>query len=433
MQHQTGLLKIASNTGWLSGGKIVRMGVGLFVGIWLARYLGPVQYGVFSFSLAFVSLFGVIATLGLRNIVVREIVNDRNKADEILCTSFVLMFLGALTAYGVIVAGIAYLRPDDAITRSVVALVGVTLIFKSGEVVKYWFESQVESRYTVWVESGTKVAVACIKIAMILMQAPLIAFVWAVLVESLLIALALMVVYALRGQGPRKWRPRVARAKALLRDSWPLMLSGLAVIVYMRIDQIMLGQMLSIESVGVYTAAVRISEAWYFIPTAIVASVFPSIIRAKNRDEALYRKRLEQLHELLVLIALGVAVAMTFLSGPIVALLFGDKFAGAGNILAIHIWSGVFVAMGVASSRWYLLENASSMLLYKTLCGASVNVGMNVYLIPVWGSMGAATATLVSYSFAAFWFDAFVARTRPLFFMKAGSFLFWRVFWRNGA
>jgi len=294
-------------------------------------------------------------------------------------------------------------------------------------VVKYWFESQVKSKYTVWVENGVFLVVAVIRIIMILAQAPLIAFVWTLFAEAFAVAVGLMLIYMWRGGRLKAWQVRLSKAKSLLKDSWPLILSGLAIMVYMRIDQIMLGQMVGDKAVGIYSAAVRISEVWYFVPMAITASVFPAIIEAKKESEELYYKRLQQLYNLMVIISLSIALPITFLYGWIVNLLFGQAYAASGVVLAIHIWTGVFVFLGVASGKWFLVENLQRLLLYRTIWGMIMNILLNMVLIPGYGVIGAAIATVISQSFAALWFDFFAKNTRKVFYMKINSLIFRKI------
>lgn len=421
IEHRPELQKALTNTGWLFGDQILRMGVGLLVGVWIARYLGPEQFGLLSYAIAFVSLFGAIASLGLNGIIVRDLVKEPDDANTMLGTAFVLQFIGGFLAFGLAIVVIGFARPDDSSAKLMIAVLGFVMVFKSTEVVKYWFESQVQSKYTIWIENGVFLLFAIVKVALILGQASLMAFVWAAFVEGVLVAAGLLGIYAWRGGYLSNWRPHYNRAKTLLKDSWPLILSGMAIMVYMRIDQIMLGQMLGDEAVGIYSAAVRISEVWYFIPTAIVASVFPSIIEARKQSESLYYQQLQKLYDLMVLLALAVAVPMTFLSDWIIELLFGGAYGQAGNVLAIHIWSGLFVFLSVASGKWFVVENLTMLALKRNLYGAALNVILNLVFIPKWGMQGAAMATLISYSVAAYFSDFLLLRTRVVFFQKTKS------------
>jgi PST family polysaccharide transporter len=210
----------------------------------------------------------------------------------------------------------------------------------------------------------------------------------------------------------------IARAKSLVKDSWPMMLSGIAIMIYMKIDQIMLAQMIGDEAVGIYSAATRISEVWYFMPMAIVASVFPAILDAKNRNEEEYYARLQKLFDLMVIMSVAVAIPMTFLSTPIISFLFGDNYRNSGPVLAVHIWASVFVFLGVASSKWLLAENRQMLSLQRTALGAATNIALNFWWIPNFGALGAALATVISYSIAALFSDLIQKETRKMFLMK---------------
>ena len=419
--HRPNLVKIVENIGWLFIDKILRMGVGLLVGVWVARYLGPEQFGLLNFATAFTGLFGAIAALGLQGIVVRDIVRDPESAHLTLGTAAVMQLVGGLVAYLLILGAIAYLRPDDALARGIIAILGAMMLLKASDIAVFWFESQVQSKYTVWVQNAAFLVFAAIKVVLILQQAPLVAFVWAMLAEAAVVALVSLVVMSQRGPAFTRLRVSAKRGKTLLKDSWPLILSAIAVTVYMKIDQIMLGQMIGDEAVGIFSAATRISEVWYFIPMAIVASVFPALLEAKKRSEAQYYARLQRLYDLMVVLSVAVALPMTFLATPIIVLLFGDAYLGAGTVLSIHIWASAFVFLGVASSNWFLAENRQVLSLQRTVMGAIANVALNLWLIPLYGAVGAAIATVLSQAVAAWLFDAIQVLTRPMFFMKTAA------------
>lgn len=429
--HRPNLVKIVDNIGWLFIDKILRMGVGLLVGVWVARYLGPEQFGLLNFATAFTGLFGAIAALGLQGIVVRDLVRDPESAHLTLGTAAVMQLVGGLVAYLLILGVIAYLRPDDTLARGIVAILGAMMLLKASDIAVFWFESQVQSKYTVWAQNAAFLVFAAIKVVLILQQASLVAFVWTMLAEATLVALVLLVVMSQRGPAFNRLRVSAERGKTLLKDSWPLILSAIAVTVYMKIDQIMLGQMIGDEAVGIFSAATRISEVWYFIPMAIVASVFPALLEAKKRSEAQYYARLQRLYDLMVVISVAVALPMTFLATPIIVLLFGDAYHGAGTVLAIHIWASVFVFLGVASSNWFLAENRQVLSLQRSVTGAIANIALNLWLIPPYGVVGAAIATVVSYAIAALFADLLQSETRVMFMMKSRSLNPFSVLGRN--
>ncbi|WP_342071494.1 flippase [Yoonia algicola] len=421
ISHQPGLVKIVDNIGWLFFDKILRMSVGLFVGIWIARYLGPEQFGLLSFATAFAGLFGALASLGLNGVVVRDIVRDPSNANLTLGTAALLQLMGGLISFLMMLAVISFVRADDPLARGIVAILGAMMLLKASEVAAYWFESQVLSKYTVWVQSSAFLAFSLVKVYLILQQAPLLTFAWAMLVEAIVVAIVLLVVLSRTGPALSSLRASLERSRTLLADSWPLAISALAITVYMKIDQIMLGQMIGDDAVGIYSAAVQISVLWYFVPVAIANSVLPTVLESRRRDIKQYDARLKKLYELMVVLSLAVAIPFTFLASPVIILLFGGAYAGAGAVLAIHIWASVFVSLGVASNHWFLAENRPMLNLQRTVLGAAINIILNLWFIPLYGMVGAAIATVFSQATAAWLYDALQPATRAMFLMKMAA------------
>ncbi len=432
LEGRASLQNILANTGWLFADRIFRMGVGLFVGVWIARYLGPEQFGLYSYALSFAALFGTFATLGLDGIVVRNIVRDPSCKDEMLGTAFVLKLLGGVLTLLLTMGAISLLRPHDSLIRWLVGITAGGMIFQVFDVIDFWFQSQVQSKYTVYAKNAAFLLITFVKISLLLMQAPLIAFAWAGLSEVVLGAVGLVIAYRARGHHIKAWRNSLTRAKSLLKDSWPLILAGFSIVIYMKIDQVMLGELVGNETVGIYVAATKISEVWYFIPVAITSSVFPSIIKARSIDKGLYYLRLQKLFSLMTVIAIAIAIPMTFLSKTVVLLLFGKSFETAGSILTIHIWAALFVFLGAAQSPWDLTENLTKLSLMRMVVGAVINVVLNFILIPPYSAIGATIATVISYAFSAYILNAFNAKTRPIFFCQTKSVFFVKYLWDCG-
>jgi len=411
------------NTGWLLFDKILRLGVGLVVGVWVVRFLGPDRFGVFSFAFAFATLFSVFVSLGLDGVVVRELVSAPQEKNSILGAAFTLKLVGGIFALIVSLLAIYFLRPADFQVRAMVGIIAVGMIFQSLDVIDFWLQSQIEARVAVYARSIAFLLVSGLKVFLILTNAPLIAFAWAASLELALAGIGLVLVYRYTGHHILEWRPDSSRVRQLLGDSWPLALSSVAIIIYMKIDQIMLGEMLDSTAVGVYSAAVRISEVWYFIPAAIVASVSPSLFEASRTSQVIFDQRLEKLFRTVSLTALAIAVPMTFLSNFATRALYGNAYTGAGQILAIHIWAALFVFMGVAQNPWTIIEGQTKFALVKTTIGAASNVILNLLLIPRYAGIGAAVATTVSYALASFLLNVFNARSRKLFYLQLWSLL----------
>ncbi len=397
LEGRTTLQKILANTGWLFADKIIRMGVGLLVGIWVARYLGPEQFGLYNFALSFVALFSTFATLGLDAVVIRDIVRDPSCKEEILGTTFVLKLLGGVSTLIFAVAVVSLLRPHENLTRWLVGIIAAGTIFQAFDTIDFWFQSQVQSKYTVYAKNAAFLVITLVKIVLILMKMPLIAFAWAGLGEIVVGAFGLIIVYQINGHYLKDWLSSVARAKSLFSDSWPLILSGIVIMIYMRIDQVMIGEMVGNEEVGVYSVAVRLAEAWYFIPMSFVSSMFPSVIEAKAINDDLFYARLQKLYSLMVLMTYIVALPMTFLSGWMIEILFGAAYRKASTMLVVLIWAGLFTNLGVARSSFLTAMNWTRIYFITVFLGCLINVVLNYMLIPLYGGIGAAIASCFAY------------------------------------
>jgi len=419
----SGLRAIIANTGWLFVDRILRMGVGLLVGVWIGRYLGVQQFGVLNYATAFVAILNPLATLGLDGVVIQKMVHVSSNKEKVLGTTFWLKLLGGFISWLLAITCIAVLRHDEQSTIWIVAILSAAGIFQSFDVVDLWFQSQLQSKYSVLAKNTAFVIITLFRIVLIEMQAPLIAFASVGLAEIALGAICLMIAYRFKGFSGWLWRWSFSQAKSLLKESLPFMFAGLSILIYMKIDVIMLGEMVGDRAVGIYSAATRISEVWYFIPTSIVSSVSPSIFAAKDISETLYYEKIKQLFRFMMLVSIFISIPISFLSQIIVVKLFGEAYATAGLILSIHIWSSFFVFTGCAISPWFIAEKMAHLSLYRTIIGAVSNVILNIFLIPMYSGVGAAIATFISYALGAALIDILHPKSRKIFQIQVNAML----------
>jgi O-antigen/teichoic acid export membrane protein len=403
--------------------QMLRMMTGLLVGVWVARYLGPTQYGLFGYAIAFAALFSSIAKLGLDNIVVRDLVYEPLKRNTLMGTAFYLKLFGAIAMLGVIAVAIQF-TTNDAVTNLYIFIIAAGAIFQSVEVVDFYFQSRVLSNIISICKLAQLLISSVIKIYLIVISAGLFWFVLVSLIDQIMLSIALFVAYKRQKLGGFFNHFNWIVARKMLRDSWPLILSGLVIVIYMRIDQVMIKEMLGEKEVGVYTAAVRLSEIWYFIPTLITSSMFPSIINAKKDSNEQYSSRLQKIFTFLVWVSIFIAFLVTLLGNWLVIFLYGVEYQEASQALMIHTWGGVFVALGVASASWYVAENLQRYAFYRTASGAVLNIFLNLVLIPKYGISGAAIATVIAQFMAALFFELLTSKTRVIFKMKIKTLVF---------
>ena len=387
--------KYLKNTGWLMFGKALS----LIVNLLIARYLGPILFGDLNFGLSLVAILAAVGALGLDTFIIREIIHEPAKRDEILGTSLWLRLI--TNALLIPIAIVIYLishnlssNPGEPLTI-LIGLLALASFFKSFNVIDAYFQSQVQSKYVVQVQNICLITISIIKVAIVTLNLPLIYIVFAYVFEGLFLAIGLIIVYQKRGLNIFRWTYNKERAKSLLLKSSPLILSAVMVSIYMKIDVVMLKSIGS-KAVGIYSSAQNLSEAWYFIPVAIVTSVFPALLNARKTDLQRYQKRLGNLYDLLVFISLPVALFISFFGSDIIHIIYRGKYDGAGPMLSIHIWSGIFVFLGSASSQFLIAEGYTKISFYRTAAGAIVNIILNLWLIPKYAGVGASIATLIA-------------------------------------
>ena len=392
----------ASNAGWLVAERVLSGVLAITVTAAVARHLGPTQFGVLSFALSAVLLFATLWTLGLSGLVVRELVREPGREAELLGTVMGLRIAGGIVALAAVLALVAVLGRDDITRVAVVILMVGVLALYTFDGIDYWLQAGVRSRHAVIARSLALAVASVVNVALIVIDGPLLAFAAAAALEYALGGMLLVVAYVRLGGHPARWQFRISTARALLTASWPLILSGVANAINLRVDQLMLGTMSGSDAVGTYAAAARLSEVWYFVPAAIAASVFPAMVRAHTGDRPSFDRWMTRLYDLMIALALPIAIVVSLLAGPLVAVLFGPEFEASGPILAVHVWAGPFVFLGAALSRWLIAEDRLKFSLARHGAGAVVNVALNLVLIPLYGGAGAAIATLVSYAVASF-------------------------------
>lgn len=412
-----GFHRYFANSSWMLAEQVVRLIAGVFVGIWVARHLGPGPFGILNYAVAFVAIFGSIAKLGLDEIVVRELVQQPDKADLYLGTAFWLKVAGGVIAmFAVTVATL--LTTNDSITNLFIFIIASGLVLQSFDVIDFYFQSRVLSKFVSICKFVQLFFSSLLKIYLILSEAELVWFVLVALIDQLTLAIALNIAYKSQRHTTFYRKFDLAVAKFYLVNNWPLIFSGLVIMIYMRIDQIMIKEMLGVREVGIYAAATRLSEVWYFIPMAITSSLFPAIVNAKKISKELYQLRLQSLYSFMIWLAIAIAIPTTFLNDWLVTTLYGEMYKDAGQVVMVQIWAGIFVFLGVASNSWLINENLQKYAFYRILAGAIINIALNLVLIPEYGVVGAAVATVITQATVAFISDIFFEKTRVAFYMK---------------
>lgn len=415
--------KIARNVFWMGFERVFRLVTALLVAIALARFLGPDEFGLLNLALAFVSIFSTLAALGLSGVVPKELVQNGSEANKILGSAFIIKIAGAVFFYVALVMAAFILTPQNQIVAYLAAIIGFSMLFKSTNVINYWFEAEVDSRAIVWIESFILFGAALLKIVLCLLDASLLIFALVILSESILFSVAAVLIYSRRHASVTRWTASHAWIRRLALQSWPLIISSAAWILYTRIDQIMIGRMIGNEAVGHYTAATRLSDATSVLPAMLVVSIVPAITNLRDVDRKLYLKKFQVTYDLVFGISAFLSMAVSLGSTTIIHLAFGSQYAESATVLAIHAWAVVFISMAVVSGRFLINEGLQILTMFRHIVGMIINVVLNYWFIGLWGIKGAAMATLTSLVIANYLIDAFHPSTRTCFVQKTKSFV----------
>jgi Membrane protein involved in the export of O-antigen and teichoic acid len=389
------IISALKNSGWLMFDKLVRLLLGLLVSAWVARYLGPEQYGELAYVLAYLAFFQAIAILGMDSIIVRDIAKDKTNASSILGTAFVLRLSVGILCWLVAILGMALTNGLDDRSVYITALSGAILVFQAADTVDLWFQSQSQSKRTVIAKLIAYSTSNGIKVILILSQANLLAFAAVMAFDTCASAIGLFYAYK-KFPCKERWHASKQHALALLQESWPFIFSGLSIILYMRIDQILIKEWLGEKQLGIYAAVLPLSMLWSFVPTTLSISFAPYIARKKNEGEQAYWAALAMIFRLYAALGWLIAIPIAMCSPYIVSILFGEAYKLGATVLSIIIFTNVFINMGLAQSLWIVNERKSKISLYKTLLGAIVCLVANYVLIPQYGITGAAISAVLA-------------------------------------
>lgn len=418
----SGFKRYFRNTSWLLSEKIIRMAVNLIMLSIISRYLGVENFGVYNYVLSFTSIFIALSTLGLDSIVVKYIINHPDKKLKIFGTSFVLKLIGAITCILIVISTIAIAEVNNNIKYYIVVVISITIV-QSLNVIDYYYQSQVKSKYMSVVSLITLMLSSIIKLYLITYDYKLESLFYAYVIEGIVLAILQVCIFLHHKNSIMSWRFDFSIAKDLLYESLPLVFAGLLNSVYMKIDTIMIGHYQGYSDVGLYSAAVRLSEVWFSIGVIICNSLFPAILNSRENRE-LYYARLLALFKMLVLISVCLSVFTSLFSNYIIEIIYGKEFLAASSVLVIHIFSSIFVYLGVSSGRWLISEGKTYLSFQRNLLALLVNVLLNIIFIPIYGIIGAAYTSLFSYIVAFYLFDMIKIETRPLFILKTKAMFF---------
>lgn len=418
MSETTNIKKYIVNTFWLFFDQIINIGLLAGTNIFVTRYLGASNYGVIGYVNSFISIFSVIACLGLDSIIVKKLVTDKENTNKILNTAFVLNASGALLSFSALLI-YNYLFIKGARIQEIMLILSPMVLFQSFKFVEYYFYSQVQSR---------RLAATRITVNIVISAAKILFMLWALTLKYFAALFSLNVVlqmlgyfFVLRRNKSINLRFEFdkALAKEILKKSFPLLISGIVIMTYLNLDVIMLKNILYDDKlVGLYAAAVKTTGMFFFIPAIIVDTLFPGIVKLKERDESEFLNKIRVLMSLLLIIGIVICTPMIAFPDFIMTKLYGNQFTGSGDVLKIYGFITILVFLGAVRGKWLVINKQEKLLAIFAAIALGINVILNLILIPEYGIEGAAFATLIAIFFNNYLLYFIYPKTRQMFYAQ---------------
>lgn len=401
--------KVVKNAGWIIGEQIFQMLLSMVIGVLSARYLGPSNFGALNYAASFVAFFTSIASLGMDGVIIKKMIIASSREGDYLGSCIAFRLVSSFLSSFSIVCIVALLNPNDKL-RIILALIqSLQLVFQASHILNSWFQRYLKSKHVSLANMLASILVSGYRVFLLVTSKSIIWFAFSSLVTQAFIGIVLFFNYK-RGNG-QKLSVSMATGREVLSESYHFILSGLMVVIYSQIDKIMIGQMMTNADVGYYTTALSICGIWTFIPLAIINSFRPVILELKESgQEQKYLHRLQQVYSLIIWISIIASSTIFVFARFIVSTLYGEAFLGAVDALKVAIWFETFSIIGTARGIWILSENKNRYVKYYLGLGAILNVLLNAIMIPLFGIVGAAIATLVT--------QAFTSMIAPLFFVE---------------
>lgn len=402
---------VLKNASWLMLGKVMQMLLSLIVGVLTARYLGPKNYGLINYGASYVALFSSLCTLGINSIIVKEFIDKPKQQGEAIGTTLVLRAIASLLSIVTIMSVVFVVDGDERTTIIVVAICSLSLFFHIFEVFNYWFQSQYKSKVTAIVTFTAYAIVSIYKIILLVKDADIYWFAFSTSLDYICVAALLYLTFR-KNKGPRLSFSKI-KAKEILSKSYHYILAGMMVSIYGQTDKFMLKQMLDESAVGYYATSTAICGMWTFVLAAIIDAMVPRIAELHKNNKEEYYKKNRQLYAIVFYLSIFVSLFFLIFGELVVKILYGESYLPAVQPLKIITWYTAFSYLGTARNIWMVCENKQKYLKYIYVGAAVMNVIMNLIFIPIWGTSGAAAASLLTQIATSIILPFFIKALRP--------------------
>lgn len=418
--------KVVSNLFWAVAGKVINLGGTLVLGIIVAQYLGAEQYGLMNYVISYAFLFQTLANFGLDSIEVREEAAGKVSPNLIMGTAFWLkVIFGAVCI--ILSVGTACIMGKDTYTISLISIYSAYIVFNSFAVIRNYFTSLVQNKYIVASEIFRTFVGIGIKLVLLALDCSLTWFVAAFAFDWVLLAGGYISAYHTKIGSLKSWKFSFSYAKYMLRESFPLLITNAAVIIYQRIDQVMIGDIIDKANVGYFSVAAKFVEVMIFIPATLAHTVSPLLVQLRQKDTQAYAQKAQQFMNLSLWLCIISSLVVSAISYWLVSYTFGDQYLPAIGILQVLSFKMACVALSNTAGVMIIIEGLQKWVFFRDVLGCLICVVLNFVLLPRYGAVAAAFVAIAANLVAGYIADGIVPAYRHIFLQQTKALLLgWR-------
>ena len=410
---------------------LYRFFIGFITVAFVSRYLGPKDFGVYSYSLSLFTFIELFMVLINHEVLKREFVKSENPK-LIIKSVLTFQFLISILLFLLTQIALWYFEVESGERRDILFIFSFALFFRVIDVFSYYFSSQMRNDLIGISEVSVVTLFNSLRGFLVWFQFTLSYFAFAWVIQKIINFVVLGALY-IKNHGLDLFKVSTDKkvVASLLKSSFPLFLAVASTLVFTRLDQVMLGNMLGEKSVGIYAIVVKLSEPWVFISVILTQSVYPDLIKAYAENINAFYTKVIKTSSLLLYSSLGIVLFMNLFSEVIVDYVFSTNYLDAIPIIKLHILSLIFIFWLNLTNQYEVIVGATRLTLLKTLLASLLNILLNLYLIPIYGIIGASVSTILSYAFSSFILNLFLSEIRTLFILQVKSIFFWKYRWIN--
>lgn len=418
--------QIAASSAWLLAENVVRVGAIAAISFVIARQLGPGRFGILNFASAFAAILSSIALMGMDAPVMWRLTRD-SRTGAILGSALAIRALSGGVAFIIAVVLAWLLKRGDSLSLQATLITSTSLLLGAPAVLDFWFKARTRAIAPALARIVATLLAVAVKFACVMLGLGVIALAWTVPLEMALTSLGLALVYFLAvRRRPERLGVQRDLMRSLSRESLPYLYSAIAILLYMKVDVVMLSALAGDAETGIYSLAQKLSEVLYVVPTVLIESAYPALARRSIGAVTAEADGAQSLFDLALGGALIATIVAMLVAGPLIVGLFGESYRPSVRIFHVHAWSSLAIALNSARHRWLINVGLQRLAPHVAIVGVLVNVAMNFVLIPRLGGMGAAVATVGSY-FVSGYLTSFLHRPlRDIAIMQTRSFWPWR-------